>query len=73
MTNKIDYHHAYLDEKIDQLQITNTTELCNHAKNIASQYENHMDNTQISIDDLRDDMHVTKNLQDMQCKLSKLE
>ena len=63
-------------KKTDQFQIINTSELCNHTKHTDSQYETHMDNTKLAIDNLRDDMHIvqsrsSKVLQYMQHKLSK--
>ena len=75
VTKKIDDNYDPLDAKIDQFQIINTAELCNHAKNIDSQHETHMDKTKLATDDLRDDMRVvqacrSKVLQDVQCELS---
>ena len=75
-TNEIDDHHISLDVKIDQLQINNTAELWNHTKHISSQHETHMNNTKITIDDLRDDVHIvqagsSKILQHTHQKLSK--
>ena len=57
-----------VNRNLEQLTINNTAELCNHTKHIANQKEALIDETEVTRDDLRDDICIMKSDHDKKLK-----
>ena len=75
MNIKITHNHSTLITKIEKLTINNTSELCIRTKHIDFKHEAQMDETKISMEDMRDDVNIvqsekSKTINDMNFKLN---